>query len=130
MLPPKSTVYLGCIGDDDYGKKLTEACEKEGVRTEYLIDPKVSTGRCGVVITGKERSMCTELGAANHYKIDHLKSPEIWKLVENAKVIYVGGFHLTVCVPAIKALAEHCAETNKVNNFLRNIFTPSSKRRS
>lgn len=114
MLPAKSTVYVGCIGDDDYGKKLTAACEKEGVRTEYLIDPNVSTGRCGVVITGQDRSMCTELGAANHYKIDHLKSPEVWKLVENAKVIYVGGFHLTVCVPAIKALAEHCAKTNKV----------------
>ena len=58
--------------------------------------------------------MVTDLAAANHYKLEHLKSPNIWELVKNANFFYVGGFHLTVCVPAILALAEHAAETNKV----------------
>jgi adenosine kinase len=60
------------------------------------------------------RSLCTDLAAANHYKLDHLKSPEVWKLVEQAKFYYVGGFHLTVCVPAIMALAEEAAAKDKV----------------
>ena len=57
--------------------------------------------------------MCTDLAAANCYKIDHLKQPSIWSLVEQAKVYYVGGYHLTVCVPAIMALAEEAAAKDK-----------------
>jgi adenosine kinase len=58
--------------------------------------------------------MCTHLAAANEYKIEHLKQPEIWSLVEKAKFYYVGGYHLTVCVPAIIALGEEAAANNKV----------------
>lgn len=58
--------------------------------------------------------MCTDLAAANHYKLEHLKQEHIWAMVEASKVYYVGGYHLTVCVPAAMALAEHAAATNKV----------------
>jgi len=66
--------------------------------------------------------MVTDLAAANHYKLEHLKSPEVWSYVENAKIYYVGGYHLTVCVPAILALGEHAAETNKI--FTMNLSAP------
>jgi adenosine kinase len=114
MLPPKSTVFIGCVGKDKYADTLTQAANDVGLRVEYRIDEEVPTGRCGVIITGHNRSMVTELGAANAYKIEHLKSPEIWKLVEQAKVFYVGGYHLTVSPPAIMALAEEAAKSNKV----------------
>lgn len=55
--------------------------------------------------------MCTDLAAANCYKIEHLK--ENWSVVEKAKAYFVGGYHLTVCVPAAMALAEEAAKTNK-----------------
>jgi adenosine kinase len=84
---------------------------------EYRVDKKEKTGRCGVVITGHDRSMVTDLGAANHYDTDHLKSPEVWKLVEGATHYFVGGYHLTVCPPAIQALAEEAAKNNKVFVF-------------
>ncbi|KAF2008969.1 Carbohydrate/purine kinase [Aaosphaeria arxii CBS 175.79] len=122
ILAPNSTVYLGCIGKDKYGQTLEDICAKAGVRTEYRYDEKTPTGRCGVVITGHNRSLCTDLAAANLYNIDHLKQPEIWKLVENAKFFYVGGFHLTVCVPAILALAEEAAAKNKP--FILNLSAP------
>lgn len=57
--------------------------------------------------------MCTDLAAANCYKIEHLK--ENWKLVENSKAYFVGGYHLTVSVPAVMALAEEAAKKNKVS---------------
>ena len=84
-----------------------------GVHVEYRVDPKHRTGRCGVIITDHHRTMCTDLAAANEYKIEHLRQDHIWALVEAAKVYYVGGYHLTVCVPAAMALAEHAAATNK-----------------
>ena len=106
-------MYVGCVGKDDFAAQLRAATKKEGVRTEYMtVD--TSTGKCGVVVTGHDRSLVTDLGAANEYKLDHLKSPEIWALVENAKYFYVGGYHLTVCPPAIIELGKHAAQTNKV----------------
>merc|ERR1712000_389527 len=59
------------------------------------------------------RSLCTDLGAANHYDLEHLKKPEIWSLVENAQMYYIGGFHFTVCPPAIMELAQQAAQSNK-----------------
>lgn len=122
ILPSDSVVYIGCIGKDKYGETLRDICAKAGVRVEYRVDDEQPTGRCGVVITGHNRSLCTDLAAANCYKLDHLKSPEIWKLVEQAKVFYVGGFHLTVCVPAILALAEEAAAKDKL--FIMNLSAP------
>ncbi|KAK5073631.1 adenosine kinase [Lithohypha guttulata] len=83
MLPEKSVWYVGCVGDDEYANILREACKKE------------------------------DLAAANEYKLEHLKQPHIWSMVEASKVYYVGGYHLTVCVPAAMALAEHAAANNK-----------------
>ncbi|KAF4585698.1 adenosine kinase [Ophiocordyceps camponoti-floridani] len=113
MLPPNSVVYLGGAGDDKYAAILHDAVRAAGLRVEYRVDAVEKTGRCGVVITGHNRSLCTELGAANCYDVEHLRRPEIWKLVEGADVYYIGGFHFTVCPPAIMALAEQAAEHNK-----------------
>lgn len=122
MLPDNSVVYIGCVGHDKNAETLKEACEKAGVHTEYRVDDVQPTGKCGVVITGHNRSMCTHLAAANEYKIEHLKQPHVWSLVEKAQVYYVGGYHLTVCVPAILALAEEAAAKNKI--FMLSLSAP------
>ena len=122
LLPPKSTLYIGCVGKDKYADILREKNDAAGVRAEYLVDSEKPTGRCGVIITGQDRSMCTDLAAANEYKVDHLNSPAIWKLVEQAQVYYVGGYHLTVSVPAILALAEEASKKNKV--FILSLSAP------
>ncbi|PTB79353.1 adenosine kinase [Trichoderma longibrachiatum ATCC 18648] len=114
LLPANSVVYLGGVGDDKYAAILRDAVKAAGLRVEYRVDDKHPTGRCGVVITGHNRSLCTDLGAANHYDLDHLKKPEIWSLVENAEVFYVGGYHFPVCPPAIMELAKEAADKNKV----------------
>ncbi|KAI1005255.1 Adenosine kinase [Podosphaera aphanis] len=117
MLPPNSVVYLGGVGSDKYADILREAVKTAGLRVEYRVDPKEPTGRCGVVITGHNRSMVTDLGAANHYDLEHLKSPTVWPLVEQAQFYFVGGYHLTVCPPAIQTLAEEAAAKNKTFVF-------------
>ncbi|KAJ5833747.1 Adenosine kinase [Penicillium riverlandense] len=122
MLPDNQVLYIGCVGKDKYADLLKKTCEEAGVHTEYRVDDVQPTGKCGVVITGHNRSMCTHLAAANEYKIEHLKQPQIWSLVEKAQVYYVGGYHLTVCVPAILALAEEAAAKNKV--FMLSLSAP------
>jgi adenosine kinase len=114
LLPADSTVYIGCVGKDKYAEILENATKKEGLKVLYRYDEKEPTGTCGVVITGHDRSLCTNLAAANCYKLDHLKSEEVWRYVEGAKAFYVGGYHLTVCPPAAMALGEEASKKNKV----------------
>lgn len=66
--------------------------------------------------------MVTDLGAANHYDLEHLKSEKAWKLVEGADFYYIGGYHFTVCPPAIMVLAEEAAAKNKV--FVLSLSAP------
>ncbi|KAF1986859.1 putative adenosine kinase [Aulographum hederae CBS 113979] len=122
ILPADSVLYIGCVGKDKYADILTKACADAGLRVEYRIDSDTPTGRCGVIITGHNRSMCTDLAAANCYKVDHLKSAPIWELVEKAKVYYVGGYHLTVSPEAIMALAEEAAAKDKT--FMLSLSAP------
>lgn len=113
VLPAESVAYFGSVGKDVYSEKLLEANQKAGVVTKYQYQTEHHTGKCAVLLTGKNRSLVTDLNAANHFTAAHLKLAENWKLVEEAKTFYVGGFHFTVCVEAIKLLGEHAAETNK-----------------
>ena len=103
------------MGRDSYADTLRASCKQAGVKAEYLVDETHPTGRCGVVITGINRSLCTDLGAANHYKLEHLQQPAIWEIVESAQIYFVGGYHLTVCPEAALALAQEAASKNKVS---------------
>lgn len=117
ILSEHSTLYIGAVGTDKYATILREKNQAAGVRTEYLEVSTHATGRCGVIISGHDRSLCTDLAAANEYKLSHLQSPEIWSLVKQAEVYFVGGYHLTVCVPAVLALAEEAAKEDKIFMF-------------
>ncbi|KAJ3020602.1 hypothetical protein HKX48_000545 [Thoreauomyces humboldtii] len=122
LLPANETVYIGCVGKDANVEILREAAAKDGLRTEYLEDANTPTGLCAVLITGTERSMCTDLHAANNYKIEHLQQPKVWQLVEDAKFYYSGGFFLTVSPPSAMLIAEHAAKNNKI--FAFNLSAP------
>ena len=122
LLPAKSTVYIGCVGRDSEGQQLADAASKDGLRTEYLYDDSTPTGKCAVLITGNNRSMVTDLKAANNYKIEHLEKPEVWALVKNARFFYSTGFFLTVSPPSALKLAKHALEANK--KFILNLSAP------
>ncbi|KAK4633682.1 Adenosine kinase [Fulvia fulva] len=111
LLPADSVVFFGAVGKDKYADILQDANKQAGLAVRYHVDEKEPTGRCGVIITGHNRSMCTDLAAANCYKIEHLN--ENWSIAEKAKAYFVGGYHLTVCVPAVLKLAQEAAKTNK-----------------
>ncbi|KAJ3038092.1 hypothetical protein HDV00_000975 [Rhizophlyctis rosea] len=113
LLPPNSTVYTGCVGNDAYGAQLREAAQKDGLRTEYLVDEATPTGRCAVLITDTNRSLVTDLNAANNFKETHLQKPEIKALIDNAKFYYIEGYHLTVSPTAIQHVAKHGANAGK-----------------
>ncbi|CAJ1371444.1 unnamed protein product [Effrenium voratum] len=99
---PGMTAYMGCIGDDAFGRKLAKACEEDGVLTRYQVDKETPTGTCAVTIVDKERSLTTRLGAANKFTVSHVKEPENFNLLKSAKIVYSAGFFITVSPESIE----------------------------
>jgi adenosine kinase len=116
------TAYFGCVGNDDYGKKLADACKADGVQAQYMIDPKTPTGKCAVTILDKERALTTDLSAANNYKIDHLKEEAQWKVLQGAKIVYSAGFFITVSMPSMEAAAEEMLKSG--GTYCLNLAAP------
>ncbi|KAK4056628.1 adenosine kinase [Microbotryomycetes sp. JL221] len=122
VLPEGSTAYLGAVGKDDLADQLRSANDREGVYSAYQVVEDKPTGACAVIITGANRSLCTELGAAEHFSPKHLESAEVKKIIDGAKFFYLGGFFLTHGVESAKVLAQHAADNNKT--FSMNLSAP------
>mmetsp|Transcript_132361 Transcript_132361/g.229525 ORF Transcript_132361/g.229525 Transcript_132361/m.229525 type:complete len:341 (-) Transcript_132361:187-1209(-) len=106
--------YVGCIGKDKYGETMKEKCTSEGLTVPFMETDEASTGTCGVLVTGVERSLVANLAAANLFKDEHFdKCAEAKSCVEGADIVYSAGFFLTVSVPAIVRAGKHCLQNNK-----------------
>jgi len=114
--------YVGCIGNDDYGKTLREAAIADGVDVHYLLNEETPTGTCAALIVEKDRSLVANLGAANKYEKSHFESEAIQKLLSDSKFLYSAGFFLTVCPETLVHIGKHAAETNKP--FMFNLAAP------
>lgn len=112
--------YFGCVGQDKFSEILSNENKKAGVQSLYQVVPEIGTGKCAALITGHDRSLVTDLGAANHFKAEHIDKH--WDVVENAKLFYIGGFHLTVSPEAIVKLGKHAQENGKP--FILNFSAP------
>ena len=121
---PGATTYMGCIGQDKFGETMESCAKADGVNVQFLKDEKTPTGKCAVVITGHNRSLVTDLQAANCYKLEHLKAPENFALVEKARFYYIAGFFMTgpTGPDCIMTIAKHACEYNKT--FTMNLSAP------
>merc|ERR1712113_142587 len=108
---PGATAYMGCIGKDENGVKLQKACADDGVQASYMVDESTPTGVCATLVVGIERSLCTNLNAANNYKASHCQAPENWSIVKGAKIIYSAGFFITVSPDSIRLASEEMARS-------------------
>jgi len=122
ILPPKSVVFTGCVGDDDLAEQLKAANRREGLDEVYLVKKGEKTGACAVVITGHHRSLVTDLRSAEKFEISHLSSPAVAPLIEAAKVFYVEGYFLTHGVDSILMLGKKSSASNKI--FALNLSAP------
>jgi adenosine kinase len=119
---PGMTAYMGCIGEDDFGKKLADACKEDGVQAMYLVDKTTPTGKCACTIMDNERSLTTDLSAANNYKETHLKEPAQWQVLQTANIVYSAGFFITVSPPSIDLASKEMAK--KAGTYCLNLSAP------
>ena len=119
---PDATTFFGCIKKDKFGDILEKKAKEIGVNVKFQFTDKETTGTCAVICTGKDRSLCANLAAANLFTEDHLNVAENWNLVEKAKFYYIAGFPLTVSPPSILKIAKHSHEKKKT--FCMNLSAP------
>lgn len=124
LLPSSSgnTAFMGCVGEDAYGKQLEQCAEKDGVLVHYMKDATTPTGTCAALILGGERALIANLAAANNFQPSHLATPKAQEIIASAKYYYVAGFFLTVSVESLVQVAEHAVANNKV--FCLNLSAP------
>jgi len=118
----KHTAFMGCVGNDEYGKTLEKCASADGVYVHYMKDTETPTGTCAALIKDGERSLVTNLDAANNFKPSHLDTDEAKEIIDLAKIYYCAGFFLTVSVPSLVKVAEHAAANNKT--FCLNLSAP------
>ena len=116
------TAFMGCVGQDDYGKQLEECATADGVLVHYQKDPTTPTGTCAALIKDGERSLIANLAAANNFTPDHLQTELAQEIIASAQYYYIAGFFLTVSVESLKQVAQHAADSNKV--FCINLSAP------
>ncbi|KAG0599647.1 hypothetical protein M758_12G168600 [Ceratodon purpureus] len=116
---PKATTFVGGIGKDEFGEKMKKLASLEGYNVAFHVDSSAATGSCAVLVVGGERSLVAYLAAAGMYKVDHLRKPENWALVEKAHYFYSAGFFLTVSPDTLMLVAKHAAATGKI--FMMNL---------
>merc|ERR1712151_1134368 len=100
-------VYLGGLGKDDIGTKMKELVSEAGVTGQFWESEDIQTGVCACVITGSERTLCVDLGAAKKYPTSHLEANI--STLSNAKMIYTTGFFMDSNQEAFGKVCQHAS---------------------
>ncbi|OEH75551.1 adenosine kinase b [Cyclospora cayetanensis] len=108
---PGESKFLGCIGQDKEGAQLKELLESQGIIPIYKTSATKPTGTCMVLVTDKERCVCTNLGAS--VDIDEAFVEAKWKEVEACDAVYCTGFLLSSSAAVLLKLARHCQSSGK-----------------
>jgi len=106
--------YGGCIGQDQIGSNLVESLNNDNVRNVLKINPDVPTGRCAVIIKGKERSLAASVNAAATYTPDHLETPDVKAALDECGIIYTTGFFISSTADSVVALGKYAHENGKI----------------
>lgn len=122
MEQPQSCTIMGSIGDDEFGRIIKLRAEKDNLKCKYLTISGTSTGVCSVLVTKSgDRTMVTDLKAANHFKKSFLIDE--WEVVAKAKICYTTGFLLATDSQSVLEVAKFCSQS-KDKLFAFNLSAP------
>lgn len=126
---PEVATFVGCIGRDEFGAIIEQKAKEDGVRASFQYSENEPTACCAVLLTkrGTCRSLCTRLGAARLYSVDHLLEPKNRALMEEASHYYASGFLLNGSLDVMVTVARHASNNNKI--FCTNLGAPFLCRR-
>ena len=112
-----STAFVGCIGDDETGRRLEQSMGQSGVRTEYLKKEGATTGTCAVMVgkgrSGSERSLLADISVAGDYELSHFRQVVEAGLLREASIVYSAGYFLASCPQVLVEVGKHTAAEGK-----------------
>lgn len=95
ILEEKNAVaYLGAIGKDTDGEIIKKRLQEEGVLCIFKEYDNIHTGRCAVLISNENRSLCTDLGASRMYTQTDLSDIRAQESLKTAKYVYFSVRHI------------------------------------
>ncbi|MGE0793617.1 MAG: adenosine kinase [Candidatus Woesearchaeota archaeon] len=84
------TLYLGSIGDDEYGQQYEQMTKESGVDCKF-VRQKTPQGMCLVLITPDgERTFATYLGASIEFKKENIDE----EVIKNTKILHIEAYQL------------------------------------
>ena len=109
MQYPNAVTYMGCVGKDKYADIMAEKARSVGLNVVYQYHDELPTGRCAVLVTGKNRylyktyeikekinkfkinlrALIAHLYAANAFNVQHFDNDHHWSFIEKASIHYV-----------------------------------------
>lgn len=104
---PGITAFSGCVGEDEFGREQREILKREGVTCLYDTTTAEPTGTCAALITGKNRCLVANIGAANCFQVSHLLHGSLPEYIRAAKVFYCESFFVTVSMHSLLFAAHH-----------------------
>jgi len=118
---PGLTTFLGAVGKvGKDGSTLRNIIRQSGVDPVLQIIDNAPTGRCGVIVHNKERSLVTDIGAAKEFQDSWLDKMRAKSVIDKGEIFYVEGFFLDSSPKSVLKVGEYVAsQENKT--FILNI---------
>ena len=86
-----SVALLGVVGDDAFGRLISDTLASAGVDTSYIrVDPSLRTGITVHLVQGDDRAMLTHLGSLNALTADDVTD----SLLSSARHLHYGSLYL------------------------------------
>lgn len=109
--PDFRCMLLGCIGNDNYGQKITDALNKAGVKSLLEVRDDFQSSRCGVGIHLKERCLLPQIRASTMLSMDYVQKNI--ESISEASILLIEGYFVIEKYEIILHLSKHFHSLNK-----------------
>ncbi|BFF89886.1 adenosine kinase 2 [Drosophila madeirensis] len=110
---PYRCAFFGAVGKDKFAERIAKRAKADGVETHYQVKEEMPTGTCAVIVSGQNRSLVANLGAAALFTEDWMDEEENCCVVDRASYFYITGFFLAVSPDTVFRMAKLCSETSR-----------------
>jgi ribokinase len=99
-------VFLGCVGDDDFGRRIVSGLEAEGVNCRNLLVDSGASSQVSFIVVeknGGRRTIFCHRGNCRPLTADDLPT----ELICNSRLLHLDGTHLDAALAAARLAKEH-----------------------
>lgn len=84
--------FVGCIGDDKFGKRLSDEVRKSGVITLYHTDTTTPTGVSACMVTSDaERTLVANIGASAKLPLTYFDQEKVKTVLTRCEAAHIEG---------------------------------------